>query len=162
MNTDEITREPLECWERSEKTLFYKKRTIWACAMRLMEAGDPDAIAHITAVGHKIDLDQYEIDSAKRNAAKRTGWTEPAAENSAPDQNRSPDVTKVGESRDSVRDDLPVADEPPEPDPNPDAPCRCMGAKGWHALTCPHNTIYNHRPYVPWTNTGCPSSWDEP
>jgi hypothetical protein len=77
MNTDEITREPLERWERSPRQLDNSKACIWACAMRLMQAGDPDAPAHISMVGHRLSLSEREVNSAIKNAARRTGWQEP-------------------------------------------------------------------------------------
>ncbi len=73
-------REPLERWERSPKAEANAKSCIWACAIRLMKAGDPDANAHISMVGHRIGLSEYEINSAIRNAAKRTGWKPEACE----------------------------------------------------------------------------------
>jgi hypothetical protein len=80
MNTDEITNEVLGRWERSPRRLENSKNCIWACAMRLMDAGDPDAPAHISMVGNRIGLPEREINSAIRNAAKRTGWQEPKPE----------------------------------------------------------------------------------
>jgi hypothetical protein len=71
MDTNEITREPLERWERSPRRLNNSKACIWACAMRLMEAGDPDAPAHISMVGNRIGLPEREINDAIKNAARR-------------------------------------------------------------------------------------------
>jgi hypothetical protein len=76
---DEITREPLERYERSAKTYGDKKDCIWGCALRLMEAHDPDATAHISMIGHRIGVGDYDIRTVTRNAARRTGWNDARA-----------------------------------------------------------------------------------
>jgi hypothetical protein len=77
MDADEITREPLARFNRSPKALDDQKRCIWAVAMRLMEASDPDAGAHVSMVGQRIGLNDREVSSAITNAARRTGWEAP-------------------------------------------------------------------------------------
>ncbi len=76
MDTDEITRQALEYYERSAKTIDDQKKCIWVCAMRLMRARDPDASAHVSMIGHRIGISEFEITSAITNAAKRTGWND--------------------------------------------------------------------------------------
>ena len=139
MNTDEITREPLERWERSPRRLDNSKACIWACAMRLMNAGDPDAPAHISMVGNRIDLSEREVNDAIRNAASRTGWHE-----SKPNPEPKPvsDVSEIGDADDAWNRPVfvePKACEVPQhvmthgwPDEHPEcAECTILGA--WFA-----------------------------
>jgi hypothetical protein len=85
MDTDEIIQGPLDRFERSPKHLDNAKACIWACAMRLMQAGDPDAPAHISMVGQRIGLPDREVNDAIKNAAKRSHWQPAPAVTEAPD-----------------------------------------------------------------------------
>jgi hypothetical protein len=99
MDADEITQQALEYYERSAKTLEDQKNCIWVCAMRLMKARDPEATAHVSMIGHRIGLSEYEINSATTNAAKRTGWTDTSARPAPKPQNDeySSDVRELAE-----------------------------------------------------------------
>lgn len=107
MDADAITREPLERYSRSPKGLDDQKKCIWAVAMRLMQAGDPDASAHVSMVGQRIGLREREIQSAITNAAKRTGWEAPrhsrvsASIVSTDTREPEPDIREPGESADA-------------------------------------------------------------
>jgi hypothetical protein len=79
MNVNEITREPLDRFQRSPKRKAEAEKCIWACAIRLMEANDPEAPAHIAMIGQRIGLSDRDVSSAVKNAAKRSGWKPPAS-----------------------------------------------------------------------------------
>ncbi len=95
MDADEITQQALEHYERSAKTLDDKKKCIWVCAMRLMKARDPEATAHVSMIGHRIGLSEYEINSATANAAKRTGHTDATPATPAASAEPSGDVREL-------------------------------------------------------------------
>jgi len=95
MDTDAITRQPIARYERSHKSLDDAKKCIWACAMRLMEARDPDAPAHITMIGTRMNLPEREVQDAIRNAAKRTGWKLEATQKREPVSD-NPGITPLG------------------------------------------------------------------
>lgn len=136
MNTDEITREPLDRWAKSPKRLNNSKACIWACAVRLMEARDPDAPAHISMVGNRIGLPEREIRDAIKNAARRTRWApgepEPKAEPVS-------DVSEIGSGDDAWSRPLdrvrPESFEPPEhshgfPEDHPEC-ADCVNSAEW-------------------------------
>jgi hypothetical protein len=105
MDTDAITAPPLKYWERSQKRRADADKCLWACAMRLMEANDPDAPAHISMVGNRIGLPDSSVSTTIKNAAKRTHWkpTAIAAEAS------NSDVSEMVEhTRKAYLDDCPA------------------------------------------------------
>lgn len=135
MDVDEITRKPLERFERSPKTQGDKKNCIWACAMRLMEAHDPEASAHVSMIGHRIGLNEYEISSATRNAARRTGWAD-----AKPAKPESPDVREIGDNSDDPWD-MPPVNPAPEACKTPDeCPVHALPGDWWPSdfPDCPH------------------------
>jgi hypothetical protein len=107
--------------------------------MRLMEAGDPDAPAHISMVGNRIGLPEREINDAIRNAARRSR----RAPGAAPQPKAEPesDVSEIGSCDDvwSRRPDdgRPESFEPPEhnhgfPEDHPEC-ADCVNSAAWYA-----------------------------